>query len=181
MKTDCGMESWAVHTPAWDDARLCHLAKIPCNFAHIGVMRIFLAPNILPAFSSYCWLIDVSMVFVYRAVTVGETKNIIHLIVLCINKGNNVWSPAFIYGKVVIHLPFSWLTLLSLTWGPHFLFIYLFNIYKVNSVSHNIIWLSLLSCEKHNRKKYAKSCSPKDPPEVLIVGVPICWRVLVLT
>ena len=42
---------WAVHTPAWDDARLCHLAKIPCNFAHIGVMRIFLAPNILPAFS----------------------------------------------------------------------------------------------------------------------------------
>ena len=133
MKTDGGMElsCATVHTPAWDDARLCHLAKIPCNFAHIGVMRIFLAPNILPAFSSYCWLIDVSMVFVYRAVTVGETKNIIHLIVLCINtvlhhvKGNNVWSPAFIYGKVVIHLPFSWLTHLSLTWGPH-VFIYLF-------------------------------------------------------
>ena len=57
--------------------------------------------------------------------------NIIHLIVLCSNtvlhhvKGNNVWSPAFIYGKVVIHLPFSWLTHLSLTWGPH-IFIYLF-------------------------------------------------------
>ena len=101
-----------VHTPAWDDARLCHLAKIPCNLAHIGVMRIFLAPNILPAFSSYCWLIDVSMVFVYRAVTVGETKNIIHLIVLCINtvlhhvKGNNVWSPAFM-GKLwyIYHFP----------------------------------------------------------------------------
>ena len=104
--------SWAVHTPAWDDARLCHLAKIPCNFAHIGAMRIFLAPNILPSFSSYCWLIDVSMVFVYRAVTVGETKNIIHLIVLCINtvlhhvKGNNVWSPAFM-GKLwyIYHFP----------------------------------------------------------------------------
>ena len=63
---------WGVHTPAWDDARLCHLAKIPCNFAHIGGMRIFLAPNILPAFSSYCWLIDVSTVFVYRAMTAGE-------------------------------------------------------------------------------------------------------------
>ena len=59
MKTDGGMESVSLlaelctlqPAPArsWDDARLCHLAKIPCNFAHIGVMRIFLAPNILPS------------------------------------------------------------------------------------------------------------------------------------
>ena len=123
--------SWGVHTPACTGGDNARLAKIPCNFAHIGVMRIFLAPNILPAFSAYCWLIDVSMVFVYRAGTAGSTMNIIHLIVLCsitvlhhVKVTKQCLKPCF-YGKVVIHLPFSWLTHLSLTWGPH-VFIYLF-------------------------------------------------------
>ena len=107
--------SWAVQLCTLQPEMMRDCAtwrKFPAILHILGVMRIFLAPNILPAFSSYCWLIDVSMVFVYRAVTVGETKNIIHLIVLCINtvlhhvKGNNVWSPAFM-GKLwyIYHFP----------------------------------------------------------------------------
>ena len=135
MKTDGGMESVSLlaelctlqPAPArsGDDARLCHLAKIPCNFAHIGVMRIFLAPNILPSL-----VVDWLM---YLCVPSGDSGiNKEYYSSDCSLQQHSSSSrqrqqclkPCF-YGEVMIHSPFSWLTLLSLAWGPH-VFIYLF-------------------------------------------------------